>query len=150
VEENDVASRCAIEEGDEIIDFNFFSGGVVVGVVLEGESTAFNDIFVVGPGGIRQEYVCWRYFLLEELKADSECACAGEGLGGGYSSFLEEGGVLAEDEFLAAGDESWYAVNGYVFLNKGRGTILRVLSAISCSYTFLTMENTTGLRLSSR
>ena len=88
--------------------------------------------------------------MLEELETKSKCARAGKGLGGGDSSVLEKRGVLAKNKFLTASDESGYAVDGYIFLYSERDTILRVLSAISCSYTFLTIEKTTGLRLSSR
>jgi hypothetical protein len=75
VEEHDVSFLGLVEEVEETLDVDFLGFGVVVGVGFEVEAGTFDDVLMVGPGGVGVEDSCGK-FLLDEFEANAESACA--------------------------------------------------------------------------
>lgn len=101
-----------------------------LGIVFKSETCTLSDAFVVGPGRSGDENL-GRTFLTDQFETNAQGASARDRLRGCHSAVLEEGRVLSEDQFLTARNESRNTINGDVFLNKQKGTMLRVLSATS-------------------
>lgn len=69
---------------------------VVVSVLLDFQSGVLEDGSVVTPGRCRQvDSLGMRVVSLQEGSSDSESASSRDGLGDGYSSFLDGGRVFA-------------------------------------------------------
>ena len=46
-----------LQKLDQVVNFDFFSSRVVVGIVLVGQSASLDDVLVVAPGWVGQEDV---------------------------------------------------------------------------------------------
>jgi hypothetical protein len=119
-----------VKESEKILQFYLFCDWVIVGIVFKSETCTLSYAFVVGPGRSGDENL-GRTFLTDQFETNAQGASARDRLCGCHSAVLEQGRVLSEDQFLTARNESRNTINGDVFLNKQKGTMLRVLSATS-------------------
>lgn len=75
MQHNNVSLLRVLQEFDEVINFDFFGGRVIVGVILESKPTLPDDVFVVGPSGSRKQHVGRWYLLFDQLESQSERTC---------------------------------------------------------------------------
>jgi hypothetical protein len=148
MQQDDVPLLGVGQELEQIVDFNLLGGWIVVGIVAEVQTRSFDDVLVVGPGRVGQEHLR-RRLLPQKLKSNPQSASPRKTLRSHHSAFLQQAGVLAEDQPLTASVKGRNSIDRDILLRDECVTLLRVLSATICSSIFLTIENTTGLRLSS-
>ena len=98
VEEDDVAGGDLPEGGDHVVEGEFASGLIVVGIGGEFDAGGGEDTLVVSPGGVAHPEPCLGEGALDEIAGDAEASGAAGGLGGEGAAGMREIAFFTEEK----------------------------------------------------